>query len=533
VLGVCLLAALFVLTCQRGADERHGTARLPDSDADTLSLFVWNVANFFNLVEDGHEYPEYEPGRQGWDEFTYQVKLHNVASVIASAAPDIAVLCEIENDSVLRALRQELSRRGLHYEGSAVGDRPNPTTTVPAVLSRYPLLGSRGIGTVRVDGYWSRNILEVSVALPHDTLVVFANHWPSKRHSEQHRRAAARTLAERLSQLPAEMDYVVAGDLNADYNECETFLTAGLNDTRGETGLNHVLGTAHSKPHGFARYVRRFHVPQCSGMCHYDTWFELPEGERGSHVYRGHWGTPDHILLPPALFDAYGLSYVPGSFRVFTMQDTLLRDGIPYRWRMYYRDGERFHAGEGYSDHLPLLVKLRRGAFKERGAAPTHTEARSSHVRATHMSLETGVEGWIAVESRVRVHRDTVQAVSGNYVLALSGRMGKRNGTAAATTVPAWLVGHRTPARVCFSVRGTGKVAYRVRALGSSRWSYFSPPAYQPSGRPRYAPVNDTGWREVQLDIRGLSGCERGIRLEIRAAKNTTLDMFFDELHVQ
>ena len=170
----------------------------------------------------------------------------------------------------------------------------------------------------------------------HDTLTVFACHWPSKTHKESNRLANAKLLAERLASLPKGRDYVVAGDFNEDYDECETFRTTGLDDTRGVTGLNNVLGTVSSAPGKFVVYRRKIDVASSTGIALFDPWLELPEARRLTTVYKGRPETPDHILLPPSMFDTTGISYVDNSFAPFTWNGRLTKDGAPFRWQMRF-----------------------------------------------------------------------------------------------------------------------------------------------------------------------------------------------------
>ena len=64
---------------------------------DTLAIGFYNVENFFDLVDNGTEYPEYRPGAMGWNKRTWQKKVSNIASVIAAMRLDLVGLCEVEN----------------------------------------------------------------------------------------------------------------------------------------------------------------------------------------------------------------------------------------------------------------------------------------------------------------------------------------------------------------------------------------------------------------------------------------------------
>lgn len=523
-----MLACAFVgfpVGCRQGPVEDHTTAIRSSTGDTTVSLLFWNVENLFDLTLDGTEYPEYRPGQHGWDQFTYETKLNNIAAVLAEANAGIVGLCEVENERVLFALAEHVRQRGVDYPFHAVGNAPNPTTNMPCLLSRYPIIRTNGLGTVRVDNYWSRNILESDIALGPDTLKVFVCHWPSKRHAESHRLAAARVLAKRLRELPAGCDYLIAGDLNADYNECETFLTGGFDDTRGVTGVNHTLGTVQSQPRGFVDFVYEPELAVADSLRHYDLWLELDESRRGSHCFRGQWGTPDHVLLPRSLYDQAGMSYVDSSFQVFTMDDSLLWRGEPRRWLVTYRKGGKHHAGKGYSDHLPLTARFRAGGFRGTlGRAPEAPETGDC------LGLETGREGWLGAARGVTVSR---AVTSEGRALRIAGEMGKQNGTVAKVRLPCWLYKRRRPSRVALNVAGEGRFCFRVKPATQSKWKYYAPQAFSPSGRASYQPAEYASWERVTLPLAGGPTEANHIDLEVRAGKRATIDLYLDHVCVE
>ncbi|MBD3240198.1 MAG: hypothetical protein GF331_06395 [Chitinivibrionales bacterium] len=526
--GIATLLLALAAAC---SDHDPGAERTETlgvvSPNDTITLLAWNVENFYDLTDNGTEYPEYKPDACGWDRFTFEVKLTNTASVLAAADADIAVLCEIENDNVVEQLRGELRRRGVSYRFYASGDKPNRTTNRPVVLSKYPIVYKRGIGTVMVDGYWSRNILEVAIALGPDTLIVFANHWPSKRHPESHRVETARLLAQRLAELPPHTDYVVAGDLNADYGECETFLTAGLDNTRGMTGINHILKTVDSPPNTFVDYVYEHQLAQCAARCHYDTWLELPETDRGCRVHRGQWSTPDHILLPPSLYDSSGISYVDNSFAVFTMGDSLLRKGEPYRWVIAYRGAERFHIGRGYSDHLPITARFTSAPFRCADSIVPRPPVRSGR-----MTFENGMEGWLGTRPGITLRRELAGEPRG-YTLHVSGTNGNANGTVARVCLTRWRYTRRTPSRLVCHLRGRARMCLRVRELGARRWTYYAPPGFAASGRASYDSLNQDDWALISLQLPSIRRSSRALELEVRVLKRTGVSLWLDDVVVE
>ena len=170
--------------------------------------------------------------------------------------------------------------------------------------------------------------------------------------------ATARALAQAVKKLPEKTDYVLLGDFNTNYNEHETIRhRPGLNDTGGKTGLEYILntrfqGAAVEEP----QLIRR---PAQS--LHYNLWLELPGHRRWSARFFGRPQSPDAILLPAALYDDHGISYMDGSFDRFDPGYLFDRHRIR-RWQRADQ-GRGRHLGRGYSDHLPVYACLQTGPF--------------------------------------------------------------------------------------------------------------------------------------------------------------------------
>lgn len=255
-------------------------------------------------------------------------KLRRIADVLQAAGSDVMVLQEIENPRVLHALAR-MMKGSFHVAIDSLC--PGPATRA-AVLSRSAIRRTVSHAVGFDGGTLPRPILEVELLLGATPIFIFANHWPSRRHPSSQRLAAAATLARRLAQLPDSADYLIAGDLNLDYSteSGQSEYDSVIDLLSGATG-------------------RRFHNP----------WSELPENRRCSYIYRNKPHTPDHFLLPASLLDSAGPSYTRGSFRVFRWNGRLLHRRKPYRWRRRWVRGVVYHTGEGFSDHLPLIIELR------------------------------------------------------------------------------------------------------------------------------------------------------------------------------
>jgi hypothetical protein len=534
IIGLLLFAAL--LTAFAGYKKPQSAALppgLPVVAPDTFSIASYNVENFFDLRLDGNEYPEYRPGRFNWTKATHDVKVQNIAAALAALRPDIAVLLEVENGNAANELRAALREHGVEYPFRALGDRPAKTLTMPAVLSRFPIASTRGYAVAGA-GYDSRNILEAAIALGPDTLIIFANHWPSKSAPESFRIAAAQTLAKRLHELPPHCDYLIAGDFNANYNECETVLFAG-NEGRGVTSINHILGTALSAPGGPAAYAGE---PPPNGHL-YDLWLELPLDLRYSRIYRGLHETPDHILLPASLYDSTGISYMDNSFSVFTWEDRLMNNGEPYRWQMKFRGRARFHAGDGYSDHLPLIARFRRGAFvrdtvretpAEISAAPRPAGTRdipAGHAARVPRTRLATLDGWNQCDRRIGLARD---AAACDRAIRISGDPGDDNccaGRIQLATPP----GAASGVAVRLSIKGKGRLNLRARFPGE-KWAYFNGAGFQRARSGRYSDCCFDAWHAVNLAMDPPQSAAAAVEFEVRAGKGAAFAFCIDSARI-
>ena len=340
---VFILTTLSFISCTRC------TLHAPNL-GKSLSILSYNVENLFDDRDDGTEYREYDPGEGTWDSLLYHAKLENISQAIEASVkggPDICLLQEVENKRVVEDLRNGYLSI-LKYRYSFTATSPQTATTV-AVLSRYaPEL----IYVHRLyagDDYTLRNILEMEFDVRGGSIVVLNNHWKSKsggaEETEPCRLIAAAFVRSRVGELVKEKPdscIVVAGDMNERETEYEanakTYQTALLLD--GYAATDHFADkslflTDSWEKAGYTDGRAVFFSP----------W--LVEDEPGSYVYNGEWERIDHFLL---MGGNGGFSY--HGFEVIKRDFLLDSAGRPQRWNS--------SSATGHSDHLPLLIHLRR-----------------------------------------------------------------------------------------------------------------------------------------------------------------------------
>ena len=232
------------------------------------------------------------------------------------------------------------------------------------ILSKFELIESSLIKVTvppqngRPDTENPRPILRAVLNVHGHPVTVYVNHWKSKGGPESARLAYAQALQADIESLTAEnprADWIIAGDLNSEYNE-RVIIEPRHNDTDGRTGINHVLN-AQGDELAVARNLR-------PGL-KYNLLYELDRSARRTSWHQGfNWSALDHIVVGPGVYDQLGLTYVDNSFQVGNRRMPELaflfnEDGTPRRWRARRNGLQTVHELGGYSDHAPLFARFR------------------------------------------------------------------------------------------------------------------------------------------------------------------------------
>ena len=302
-----------------------------------LSLFTFVELNCENLFDTRHDSlrhdEEYLPASAlRWTPQRYWRKLNHIGKAILSCGeldsgmmvPDMVVLTEVENDSVMHDLTRRSLLRGAGYSYVMTSGPDIRGIDVALMFSPYVfrLINSHAIRVVPPAGFIpTRDILYASGELiGGDTLHVFALHAPSRRGGE----AATRIYRMQVAQRVAE-----AVDSVRHCNRHPLILIAGdFNDYTGDASLQFL------ETHG----VREVSA-QASGR----------HGAMGTYRYHGVWASLDHVLCNAALTAHLHSCYV--NDMPFLLVDDEKFGGKKPR-RNYL--GPKYL--NGYSDHLPLVT---------------------------------------------------------------------------------------------------------------------------------------------------------------------------------
>lgn len=463
------IVLIFLLTALLRAGEVH--------------IASYNVENLFDLNFSGKEYKQYTPSIDGWNISAYRTKIGNISTVISELSPHIIALQEIENENVLKKLKEQCNKRGCRYKYYLFGEGQSSRSSIGvALLSEYPLtLINRHEVRVGEKGR-SRNILECDADTPIGKIRLLVTHWPSKRNREAHRVDAAAVLKRIIDTLPPGCEYVVIGDFNSSYDEASRLLTENMDNTGGVTGINHYMKTTLASPGTPFRPVTAAEVKSAGRGFHYNPWAELSGYDQFSYRFRGEFNTLDHILVPSTLLDSSGISYKRGSFSHFTMNGLLLDGYTPYRWQTVGGKDNKRHLNRGFSDHLPISLWL-----------TSDYQEWPGNEGAPEGSFETGRDGWVVRSPHFTAVLSSEQAFDGKSSLLITGQ-GKKNGTMLSLTA---ILPDRKKASL--KIGGEGEFALRIRKNGSKEWYYLVGNKLSGSGQKAYTKVLNNKW--MQLDI--------------------------------
>ncbi|MDL1967892.1 MAG: helix-hairpin-helix domain-containing protein [Deltaproteobacteria bacterium] len=321
---------------------------ITSTEAKTFKVASYNVENLFDLTINGTEYQHYIPNTgYGWTKDVANIKYTNIARVIKDIGADVVALQEVESKKALILLHDRLKDFGVDYPYFEIADS-KVTSVKCAVLSMFPIVKKE---EVKIDNELARNILKVTLNIDGDRLILFINHWKSKRGPESMRIAYAKALRKGIDKLTADADFILIGDFNSNYNEYTTFRNSSkLNNTNGISGINHILKTIKDSKLVNEKILTK----QAAKEYLYNLWLEVSKTRRWSYNFFGKKDSPDNIIVSKGLYDNKGISYSDNSFNKF-QPDYLFKGKAVYRWQKA-ASGMGRHIGKGYSDHLPIFA---------------------------------------------------------------------------------------------------------------------------------------------------------------------------------
>lgn len=322
--------------------------------AASLNIMFYNLENLYDTTKDaGINDGEFTPfGAKRWDCVKYQTKLGNLANVFAAVAslpggfPAVVGVSEIENDRVLEDLLSQRRLQGAGYRYVHYESRDARGVDV-ALFFRpdlFSLMGSEPVKLVLRSGreYIGRDILCVWGRLKGEMFCFYVCHFLSRRAgvaaSAGFRRAGAETVRDHAEQMRRRFEgikVVIMGDMN---------------DTPEDESLSSLL-------------LAREHIDRVQEGEYFNPMWAMSRDHLGTSIHNHNWIMFDNIIVSRNLLpaeagyhDAEGLVLDKFDKRYWAhvfCRKFMLKNGKPFR----SYEGNTFSGG--YSDHLPILIRLK------------------------------------------------------------------------------------------------------------------------------------------------------------------------------
>lgn len=292
-----------------------------------LHIVSYNVENLFHPAHDSlKDDIEWTPdGERHWSYTRYYKKVDNIARVLTNIGEwdgvDVVGLQEVENALCVKRLCYTLRRNEydfVHYESP---DRRGIDVALIYKKARIDTLRTRAIKvnleSAMIGGYeTTRDILYVCAQIDkQDTIHFFVCHLPSQRggkaESEWKREAAKQVLERAVDSVYAtnpDAKIIVMGDMNS-----------------GELRIK-----------GLKDKITNNQSP-------------ITNDKSGTHKYQGRWTFLDHFYVSPAI-DNVSQAEVYDAEWIQEPDEKYL--GLKPK-----RTYNGFHYQNGYSDHLPIVLK--------------------------------------------------------------------------------------------------------------------------------------------------------------------------------
>jgi len=283
-----------------------------------LKVATWNMQTFFDANTSGTEYKEFLSDKYPWTEALYIKRCQKSAKIISEINADIIILEEIENETVLLDLYNQMSDyffKNGNYKYATFAKEDGASIGI-GVLSKNEIynvkLHSSLVISRRKRSAPSRPIISFCVQDQNKELTIFANHWKSKLGGGKELRELQEKTLSFLSKN-ASTPVIALGDFNTDNSEFKK--RDGFTDLKTFSNEYYALKSA----------------------------WDSASIERGSYAYRGHWERIDNIFYSDK-------TVFIKDFSVFYTKALIDKNGFPHRYSIY--------SEEGYSDHLPVSAVL-------------------------------------------------------------------------------------------------------------------------------------------------------------------------------
>jgi hypothetical protein len=307
-------------------------------------IVFYNVENLFDTYDDRSNRGDDEflpDGERFWDTARYEKKLKSLANAVSlfrQEPPGLIGLCEVENRRVLEDLINQapLNTKKLSILHEESEDPRGMDCALLFDPTLFTLLQHRS-HVVKIPGenyFRTRDILEAQFRVGETELVVFVNHWPSRKEGEQitypRRKAAATLLRKRIDELLAN-------------NPLHNILIMGdFNDKPIDRTVHEILrakGQHELKPGDLVNLL-----------------IEEEKDDLGTHIFKGDWMVFDQLIVSQGLLQGRNGLEVYKSNAYILKDDRLLIKNRADTFLNSTYAGEDYRGG--FSDHLPVYLHM-------------------------------------------------------------------------------------------------------------------------------------------------------------------------------
>ncbi|MCD6347293.1 MAG: endonuclease, partial [Bacteroidales bacterium] len=191
-----------------------------------------------------------------------------------------------------------------------------------------------------LEGYSTREVLYVKGNLAGKGEVhVFVNHWPSRSGGEIESRPKrvfvaelVRSKVDSIFKTDSDARIIITGDFNDEPNDLS--IVSGLN------GLQTYDNPVPENLYALSMYLKK-------------------NSSIGSYKYKGNWNLLDQFIVSSSLLDTTQTLYCRPTDLDIIQRYYLFEEDKTYMGKKPFRTylGNYYHGG--YSDHLPVEIKLR------------------------------------------------------------------------------------------------------------------------------------------------------------------------------
>jgi len=339
-----------------------------------IKIMAYNVENLFDADhDDGKNDWEFLPiksplkkncaGQGSYEKKCYntdwtaqrlQIKLKQIKKAVLAqgSLPDMLGLEEVENARVVQMLAKELG-----YDRFVITSSPDVRGIDVALLFNEDKIKylDHAEHEIKAGNMKTRNLLVVNFsfkASPTQTVGIYVNHWPSQASSAKSRVEAAKNLksfVDEQSGRYASYHAVLMGDFNTIDSDI---------------------------PHPFHEVITNSNWKM--GFYDVNLLFDAMKAKEktslppGTYFYGGEgvWNRLDHFFVSRSLVDTKDVEIVPDSFRIvapefitrafeYSSRAHHLYSSVMFGVPFSYNHNSSDEATAGYSDHFPIVMKLK------------------------------------------------------------------------------------------------------------------------------------------------------------------------------